>query len=60
MRELYCVAEEGPKETMDTIAEADTTINDLCRRYSVLRLELFGSAATGDYKDRQQRPRLSG
>ena len=35
---------------MDTIAEAGTTINDLCRRYSVRRLELFGSAATGDYR----------
>lgn len=26
------------------------TIDDLCRRYSVKRLELFGSAAVGDYK----------
>ena len=35
---------------MDTIAEAGTTINALCRRYSVRRLELFGSSATGDYR----------
>ena len=35
---------------MDTIAEAGTTITDLCRRYSVRRLELFGSVATGDYR----------
>lgn len=35
---------------MDMIAEAGTTINDLCRLYSVRRLELFGSAATGDLR----------
>ncbi len=27
-----------------------STINELCRRYCVQRLELFGSAATGDYQ----------
>lgn len=37
-------------ERRSTVAEADITINELCRRYCVRRLELFGSAATGDYR----------
>ncbi len=35
---------------MDAITEADTVLHELCRRYNVRRLEVFGSAATGDYK----------
>ena len=35
---------------MAAVTEGDTTIDELCRRYCVRRLELFGSAATGDYR----------
>ena len=35
---------------MSTVVKADDTIDQLCRRYCVRRLELFGSAATGDYR----------
>ena len=35
---------------MGTVVEADDTIDQLCRRYGVRRLELFGSAATDDYR----------
>lgn len=35
---------------MGTVTEGPITIDDLCRRYCVRRLELFGSAATGDYR----------
>lgn len=35
---------------MSAEVEADITIGQLCRRYCVRRLELFGSAATGDYR----------
>ena len=31
------------------VAEHSAELESLCQRYSVLRLELFGSAATGEY-----------
>ena len=31
------------------VAEHGAELESLCRRYNVLRLELFGSAATGEY-----------
>ena len=31
-------------------SEAGTSIGALCRRYRARRLEVFGSAATGDYR----------
>ena len=32
------------------VAERTYELGDLCRRYGVLRLDLFGSAATGAYR----------
>ena len=32
------------------VAERSAELESLCQRYSVLRLELFGSAATGEYR----------
>ena len=32
------------------VAERRAELESLCQRYSVLRLELFGSAATGKYR----------
>ncbi len=32
------------------IAEHADELGDLCRRYSVLRLDLFGSSAVGEYR----------
>lgn len=32
------------------VAERSAELESLCQRYSVLRLELFGSAATGEYQ----------
>ena len=32
------------------VAERSAELESLCQRYSVLRLELFGSAATGKYR----------
>lgn len=39
------------KETnmIDLIQQNLTSLADLCRRYEVARLEVFGSAATGDF-----------
>jgi predicted nucleotidyltransferase len=36
-------------EMIDLILHHKGTLNDLCYRYGVLRLELFGSAARGDF-----------
>ena len=35
------------------ITERTRELNSLCRTYSVLRLEVFGSAATGKYRPEQ-------
>ena len=32
------------------VAERSAELESLCQRYSVLRLELFGSAASGEYR----------
>ena len=32
------------------VAERNAELESLCQRYSVSRLELFGSAATGEYR----------
>lgn len=32
------------------VAERSAELKSLCQRYSVLRLELFGSAASGEYR----------
>ncbi len=34
---------------IDLIQQNLTSLADLCRRYEVARLEVFGSAATGDF-----------
>ena len=36
---------------IDLIAEHRAEIADLCRQYGVLRLDLFGSAATGAFNE---------
>lgn len=35
---------------ISTVAERSAELESLCQRYGVLRLELFGSAVTGDYR----------